>query len=149
MEPNKHKCSTTWNKGLRHQNHAAMNVWVLNKPMVWFRHRKQKVITRPNRHANIKWIDSRLQLEIPKRFLGSLLPHSPPLSYWPPTNDCMGCGVHPPHVQTKVRCDKGLAILIWRSWATYAKAFKGAWDKHNWKNASMQTMQHQEIALIT
>jgi hypothetical protein len=57
-------------------------------------------------------------------------------------NDYKGCGFHPPHVQAVVGHDKGLAILIWRNEATYAKAFKGIWDKHNWKSAFMQTMQH-------
>jgi hypothetical protein len=38
MEPSKRRCPSIWEEGLRVQNHAAMNVQVLNNALACFRH---------------------------------------------------------------------------------------------------------------
>jgi hypothetical protein len=44
-----------------------------------------------------------------------------------------GVGSIPLNMQAKVECDKDLAIVIWKTQISYAKALKGAW-----KNVSLQ-----------
>jgi hypothetical protein len=40
---------------LRHQDHVAMNVWVLNNPLVRFHHNEQKAIAKVKKHTNLEW----------------------------------------------------------------------------------------------
>jgi hypothetical protein len=44
-----------WEDDLKHQDHMAMNVWVLNNPLARFHHNEQKAIARVNKHTNLEW----------------------------------------------------------------------------------------------
>jgi hypothetical protein len=55
MEMGKPKRPSIQEKGPRHQDHMAMNVWVLSNLLVWFHHNEQKTIVKPRRHANLEW----------------------------------------------------------------------------------------------
>jgi hypothetical protein len=44
MEPNKLEHPFIQEEDLRHQDHVAMNVWVLNNPLAHFHHNEQKAI---------------------------------------------------------------------------------------------------------
>jgi len=48
----------------------------------------------------------------------------------------MGCGVHPPHVMTKLKKNENLVGLIWVSKVSYAMGFKDVWDSQNWTRSS-------------
>ncbi len=73
MELNKPGHSSTWEEGLRVQDHMAMNAQVLSNPLAWFRHNEQKAIVRDGKHAFLKWdIGSKL---ICNTHLRCLSPH--------------------------------------------------------------------------
>jgi hypothetical protein len=55
MELGKPGCPSTREEGPRHQNHIAMNVWVLNNLLAWFCHNEQKVVARAKKHINLEW----------------------------------------------------------------------------------------------
>jgi len=52
-------------------------------------------------------------------------------------------------VQAKVERYEDLAIMIQATRIGYAKAFKGAWNERDKKNASNKIMQQKEIGLVT
>ncbi len=62
MELGKPKHPSTQEEGPRHQDHVAMNVWVLSNLLVWFHCNEQKAITKARRHINLKW--DRLQVDL-------------------------------------------------------------------------------------
>jgi len=55
MEPSKPKHPSTWEESLKHQNHVAMNAWVLSNPLAQFYHNEKKTIARARRHVNLDW----------------------------------------------------------------------------------------------
>ncbi len=62
MEPGKPICPSTWEQIPKVQNHAAMNVRVLNNPLTWFHYNEQKAIVRARRHAFLEW--DRFQVDL-------------------------------------------------------------------------------------
>jgi hypothetical protein len=70
MELDQPRHSYTWEQDPSVQDHAAMNMWVLNNPLAQFCHNEPKAIVRAKRHAFLEW--DRLQvylqytLEVPK-----------------------------------------------------------------------------------
>jgi len=48
----------------------------------------------------------------------------------------MRCGVHFPHVMTKLKRDENLANLIWINKVFYAMGLKDVWDSQNWTRFS-------------
>ncbi len=56
-----------------------------------------------------------------------------------------GVGAIPLNVQAKL---EELALVIWATWAKYAKALKGAWRGHNWKFTSNNMVQRKDIDLL-
>jgi len=55
MELSKPRFPSTWEQGLKVQDHTTMNAQVLNNPLAQFRHNEQKVIARAKRHAFLEW----------------------------------------------------------------------------------------------
>jgi hypothetical protein len=55
MELVKPECPSTWEEGLRHQNHVAMNAQVLSNPLTQFYCNEKKAIVRAKRHINLDW----------------------------------------------------------------------------------------------
>jgi hypothetical protein len=55
MELGKLICPSIRKESLKHQNHVAMNVQVLNNPLTQFHHNEQKAIVKARRHANLEW----------------------------------------------------------------------------------------------
>ncbi len=55
MEPSKPERPSTWEEGLKHQNHVAMNAQVLNNPLAQFYYNEKKAIARAKRHVNLNW----------------------------------------------------------------------------------------------
>jgi hypothetical protein len=58
-------------------------------------------------------------------------------------------GSIPFNIQAKVERYEDLAIMIQATRIGYAKAFKGAWNERDQKNASNEIMQQKEIGLVT
>jgi hypothetical protein len=76
MELGKPRCPSTWEEGLRVQNHVAKNAQCLSNPLAHFCHNEQKAIVRTKRHALLEWDrlynDLQYRLEVPKPALVKL-----------------------------------------------------------------------------
>ncbi len=57
----------------------------------------------------------------------------------------MGCGVHLPHVMTKLKKDENLVSLIWVNKVSYAMGLEDAWDSQNWTRFSSKKECEKEI----
>jgi len=55
IESSKPKCPSTWEESPRHQNHVAMNAWVLSNPLAQFYCNEKKTIVRARKHVNLDW----------------------------------------------------------------------------------------------
>jgi hypothetical protein len=51
-------------------------------------------------------------------------------------------------MQANFKCNEDLVVVIRTIQATYAKAFKGAWMKCDWKFASNKAMWVKEIGFL-
>jgi hypothetical protein len=69
MEPSKPEHPSTREEGLKHQNHMAMNVQVLNNPLAQFCCNEHKAIAKAKIFANLEWIGSKLFCKTYLRFL--------------------------------------------------------------------------------
>jgi hypothetical protein len=77
MELGKLGHPSTRKQGVRVQDHAAMNVWVLSNHLAQFRHNEQKAMARVKRHAFLEWnrlqVDLQYTSEVPKPTLMRLV----------------------------------------------------------------------------
>jgi hypothetical protein len=53
-EANKPEHPSTWEEGLKHQDHMAMNVRVLNNPLAQFCYNEHKAIAKAKMLANLE-----------------------------------------------------------------------------------------------
>jgi hypothetical protein len=60
----------------------------------------------------------------------------------------MGCGVHFPHIMTKLKKDENFANLIWASKVSYAMGFRVVWNSQNWTRFSSKKECEKEIIWI-
>jgi len=55
MEPGKPECPSTWEEGLKHQDHTTMNMHILNNLLAQFCRNEKKEIARARRHVTLEW----------------------------------------------------------------------------------------------
>jgi hypothetical protein len=131
MELGKPKCPFTWEEGPRHQNHIAMNVWVLNNLLAQFCHNEQKVVARAKKHTNLEWGRFNVALRNTPMVLKLVfvkLAFSHILQLLGMTS--WGVGSILFNVQAKVEHNEDLAIMIQMTQVKYAKALKVVgWNK--------------------
>jgi hypothetical protein len=76
MELGKPECPSTWEEGLKHQDHTTMNVHILNNLLAQFCHNENKEIARARRHVTLEWdklqVDLQYTPKVPKPSLVKL-----------------------------------------------------------------------------
>ncbi len=76
MEPGKLERPSTWEEGLKHQNHTTMNVHILNNLLAQFCRNEKKEIARAKKHVTLEWdklqVDLQYTPEVPRPSLVKL-----------------------------------------------------------------------------
>jgi hypothetical protein len=60
----------------------------------------------------------------------------------------MGCGVHLPHVMTKLRSDENPVNLIWASKVSHAIGLGDVWDSQYWKDLHPKKSEKEIIWFV-